>query len=970
MAPISRSVPQATAQLVYACGQWEIDLGRRELRSRGIPVPLGGRAFEIVTVLVQSAPELVTNNHMMDRVWPGATVSEGTLHVHISAVRKALGPDRAMLKTTSGRGYRLLGSWTARPAEGDTELVHSLGRRPSGTPPANNFPPLITQLVGRAEAGQSVRDLVSAYRVVTLTGPGGIGKTSLAIEATRSLLPDFEDGGWIVELASLSDADLVPSTVAAALGLKLGGDISTESIARAIGGKHILLVLDNSEHVIDAVANLAEAIARSCARTTIVATSREILRINAESVYRVPPLDVPAAGQAAPDFILDHSAVQLFVTRTKALNAGFSPSADDLVSIATICRRLDGIPLAIEFAAVRAGVLGVELVAAGLRDRFALLTAGRRTALPRHRTLRATLDWSHDLLSDAERRLLRRLAVFSGGFTIDAAAAVMTHTGLDVAAATDGIANLISKSWIVLSGTQGAARWQLLETTRAYAIEKLVEHGEADAAFHEHAAHFRDLFNMLRSGARSASSNQLSKADLARGFREIDNVRAALDWAYGDGGDPTLAVDLTEAVAPVWIHHLLIDECRERLEQAVTLIDKAAARRDSSRNLRLFSALAVAHMQSTGDGSKIDGAWSRVAELAEEVGDREYRLKALWGLWIGRYFNRDYRGALQAAVRFASLPDEAVEPADRFVGERIVGVTLHILGDQARARSHIENMLRGYVAPPGALHLQRYQFDQRVAAGAFYSKILWLLGFPDQSMTIGNRALDDAIELGDDFSLLSILAFGLCPVALERGDFEFANELISRMFKWAETFRPMRVWGQCYAGVSAIRSNDTIHGLSLLREGLNGFAASGYQSQYLFFLGSLATGLFSSGNQDEALATLEKALDQSERDEDRWYVAELLRIKGEFFLRLNERRSTLSAEDLFSSSLGWARKQGALSLELRTATGLARLRQHQGREDEARELLEPIYLRFTEGYATKDLVEAASLLKSLGVIVV
>src|SRR5580692_6883035 len=519
---------EASANLVYAYEQWEIDLGRRELRSRGIPVPLGGRAFEIVTVLVQSATELVTKDHMMERVWPGAVVGEGTLHVHISAVRKALGQDRAMLKTVSGRGYRLLGSWTPRHREGTAAPIHPSAIRTSGSPPPNNFPPLITRLVGRAAAAQFVRDLVSAYRVVTLTGPGGIGKTSLAIKAVRYLLSDFEDGGWLVELASLSDPGLVASTVAATLGLKIAGEISAESVARAVGGRHLLLVLDNCEHVIDAVANLAETFTRLCPRTTIVATSREILRIDGESVYRVPPLDVPAVGQAAPDAIMQYSAVELFVARTKALNAGFSPQAEDLASIATICRRLDGIPLAIEFAAARAVVLSVQGVAAGLRDRFALLTAGRRTALPRQRTLRATLDWSYELLPETERRLLRRLSVFAGGFTVDSAAAVTADAGLDTAIVTDCIANLVTKSLIALDPTPGVTRWYLLETIRAYALQKLVEHAEADIAAEHHALYFRDLFAPQVRDARPS----LSDDDLARRVREIDNIRAAIDWSF------------------------------------------------------------------------------------------------------------------------------------------------------------------------------------------------------------------------------------------------------------------------------------------------------------------------------------------------------------------------------------------------------------------------------------------------------
>ena len=371
-------------------------------------------------------------------------------------------------------------------------------------------------------------------------------------------------------------------------------------------------------------------------------------------------------------------------------------------------------------------------------------------------------------------------------------------------------------------------------------------------------------------------------------------------------------------------------------------------------------------MESTGDASKIDEAWSRVAELAEELNDSEYRIRSLWGLWLGRYFKGDYQGALQIATRFATLPDGAVEAADRFVGERILGVTLHILGDQARARVHIENMLRGYVAPPGQIHVLRYHFDQEVATLTFYAQVLWLLGFPDQAMAVGNRALDDAMTLNHDFSLIYTLIFGVCPLTLERGDFGVTEELIARMLLRSETFRPMRVWGQCYAGVLGIRRGDTASGLSLLRDGLKGFEKSNFQSRYVFFLGNMALGLFNAGDHCRALATIDEALDQSKMNDDRWYVAELMRIKGELVLRQNEPEAAVSAGALFRSSLNWSRKQNALSWELRTATSFARLMKQQGRGTEAKALLEPIYLRFTEGFATKDLVEARSLLTSLG----
>jgi DNA-binding winged helix-turn-helix (wHTH) protein len=266
--------------LIYESGQWQVHLGRRELLSASVVVPIGARAFEIIELLVRSANELVTKNDMMSRIWPGAVVGENTLQVHISAIRKALGQDRAMLKTASGRGYRLIGDWTSREQGG---AAASPPVREPSSPLESNFPLFPGHLIGRVAAAQHVRDLVSAYRVVTLTGPGGIGKTSLAVEAARGLLADFDDGGWFVELASLSNPDLVPSTVAGVLGLKLSGEISAEAVARAVGAKRLLLVLDNCEHVIDVAANLADCFTRSCPHTTLLVTSREVLRVAGEA---------------------------------------------------------------------------------------------------------------------------------------------------------------------------------------------------------------------------------------------------------------------------------------------------------------------------------------------------------------------------------------------------------------------------------------------------------------------------------------------------------------------------------------------------------------------------------------------------------------------------------------------------------------------------------------------------------------
>jgi predicted ATPase/DNA-binding winged helix-turn-helix (wHTH) protein len=611
---------------VYASGECEIDLARRELRVLGSPVPVGGRAFKIVEILTQSAGELVTKDELMNRVWPGAIVNDNTLQMHISAVRKALGPHRAMLKTESGRGYRLLGTWTARD-QGPATVVSPQELRVFEKTPASNIPAAATDLIGRSTAVQRLRDLVSAYRVVTLTGPGGIGKTALALEVASGLLGEFEGAAWLVELASLSDPDLVPTTVASVLRLRLslgGAEISAETVARAVGGTNLLLILDNCEHVIDAAANLVEAFVRTCPRITILATSRETLRIDAEYVYRVPPLEVPAVAEEEPGQIRGHSAVELFITRARALDSDLSLPAETLPAIGAICRRLDGLPLAIEFAAARAAMLGVQQVATGLHDRFTLLTRGRRTALPRHQTLRAALDWSYELLPEAERLLLRRLAIFPAGFTLDAAAAVMTGTGLDPAAVTDGVANLVAKSLIMQDKSESGNRWYLLETNRAYAVEKLTEDREADTAARHHATYFRDLFAPLASGARS----QLSDEDLTRQVREIDNVRAALDWAFSAAGDAAIGVALAAACVPVWLHSALLVECRERTERALDSLEPDMRLSDRLR-LQLHMGFGLAAgLHGAGPVDKTRTVLTIALNIAESLNDMDAQLWA------------------------------------------------------------------------------------------------------------------------------------------------------------------------------------------------------------------------------------------------------------------------------------------------------------------------------------------------------
>src|SRR5215468_2903614 len=550
-------------RLIYQFGSWEVDLAERELRSHQTAVPIGMRAFDIIEVLVRAGGELVTKDGLMDRVWPGLIIGESALQAHVCAIRKALSEDRELLRTVSGRGYRLLGEWKLRnedrSAPGDLDPAPTANLRFH-----TNLPAATCDLIGRAAAVQHLRDLLSTSRMVTLTGPGGIGKTALALEVARSLFPSFQGDVQFVELAGLSSPDLVLSTIAHALGHHLGhSEVSAEAIARATGEKKLLLVLDGCEHVIDAAAHLAHAMMRICSRISVLATSREVLRVEGEHVFRVPPLDVPRRDQP-DDQILERSAVQLFLTRTQMSQSDFSPSKKDLLVIADVCRHLDGIPLAIEFAASHAMSLGVHEVASRLDDRFELLTGGRRLALPQHQTLRATLDWSYDLLSEPEQCLLRRLAVFPAGFTLEAATAVTRDLGA-LPSVAGGISDLHAKSLVAPDGPDVPGRWRLLETTRAYAREKLAESNEAELTARYHAEFYRDLLAPSTAGPPI----QPAVDDMPRYDREIDNVRAALDWSFSPTGDVITGVVLTAAYVPVWLYFAFMTECRERTERAM-----------------------------------------------------------------------------------------------------------------------------------------------------------------------------------------------------------------------------------------------------------------------------------------------------------------------------------------------------------------------------------------------------------------
>ena len=558
---------------LYHLGPFRLDPAAGVLMRDGVPVALGARAVAVLAALVARAGEFIGKADIMEIAWPGVIVEEGNLAVQITMLRRALAqaPGGAgWIETLAKRGYRFAGPVTA------VETAFIEDTADGGK--ASNLPASLTSFIGREEELARIRLLLPGARLLTLVGIGGIGKTRLALHAARELADTFRDGVWFVDLAPLTDPALVASAVAQVLGVQeASGKPPTDALARQLKSSELLLILDNCEHLLEACAKLAEALLGACKEVTILATSREPLQVPGEQTWLIPALSLPdpAAGE---EVIAQSEAVQLFVGRAQLHRSG-TLLASRLVAVAKLCIRLDGIPLALELAAARTRSLTVEDILARLDDRFALLTGGARTALPRQQTLRATLDWSYDLLTEEERTVFKHLSIFHGSFTLDAAMAVASTDTIGPFAVTDLISQLVARSLVVVDTTSSGARYHLLETPRAYAREKLDAASVTATLERRHAQYFSDFFAHATEDWFSVPDKDWDN----NYSTELKNVRAALRWAFGLNGDPAIGIELTGVSGSLWIALCLLVEGRQWLRIAIAEIGEHTSEIDQAR---------------------------------------------------------------------------------------------------------------------------------------------------------------------------------------------------------------------------------------------------------------------------------------------------------------------------------------------------------------------------------------------------
>ena len=489
-------------------GPFRLDRVNRSLHRGASVIPLRPKAFAVLDYLVTRAGRLVTKEQLLAAVWPNTAVTDTVLKVCVREIRDVLGDDPDVPRFV--------------------ETAHRLGYRFIGQTSHTNLPATLSSLVGRQREILEITQMLDVSRLLTLVGPGGSGKSRLALEVARSVGEKFDDGVWWIDLAPLGGECFVPQAVAAALGVREqpGHDL-TQTLARFLASRELLLVVDNCEHVIAASACLLRDLLHAAPRLRILATSREPLRSEGEQLWLVPPLSFPETNEAlTPVHALQYEAVRLFDERARAALPSFVLSAANCQAVIEACRRLDGMPLAIELAASRVRALSAEQIAARLDDCFRVLSGGHRTELPRHQTLRAAIDWSYDLLTETERGMLRRLSVFVDSFTLEAAEEVASGLETDGADVVDIMSHLIDKSLVLVTDRQGAyLRYRLLETVRQYANQKLLAADDASRASMQHAEHYLRFAEAIEPSINTSAR----QARLRVLEREHSNIRIALE---------------------------------------------------------------------------------------------------------------------------------------------------------------------------------------------------------------------------------------------------------------------------------------------------------------------------------------------------------------------------------------------------------------------------------------------------------
>ena len=948
-------MPSQAIRILF--GPFELNVAERSLKKANQVIPLGGRAYDILVALLESAGEVVEKAELIARAWPDVTVEEGSLRVHLSALRKALGDGQfgnKYIANIPGRGYSFVAPVTRLPAD------HNGGNASAGM---SNLPQALGRMVGRNNVVREIQGLLKTeHRLITILGAGGIGKTTVALSVGHGALADFSGAAFFVDLSTVSDKEHLVGAIASAVGLDDPQLVdSKEVLLNFLRPRRVLIILDGCEHLVEKTAEIADYILQNAPDICILATSREALHVPGERVLRLCPLDCPPEqpGLTASE-VLAYPAARLFAERVCARRSDFSLGDDEAPMVAEICRKLDGIALAIELAAGRAAIFGVRNTVARLGSRLDLLKFGRRTANPRHQTLIAALDWSHDHLSEIERVLLRRVAIFVGHFTLEAALAVADGGGIDESEIAEALRNLVNKSLIgVWTGPRGPC-YRLLDTTRAYALEKLATSGEQHSIAERHASF---SIQMLESNPVNLFNLEFTEAAASAVRDHLGNIRAALEWSFGPNGDDVKAIRLAAAASQLLLAMSLLLECRTWMEKA---IDRMTPDCDPRHQMKIQAALALSLMYTEGNSERVREAFDTALNLAQRHEDTRLHLSLLSGMSMYLHGIVDAAGTYELALRSVAAARKTGSPDDASIADSLLGAAYCLRSDQLRAQEHLKRSLRGlpYLR---RFNASQYLFDLRSSSLSVLTHSLFFSGNLDQAAHYAKMNIEEAARSGHPVGLCRALTNSMW-LYFWVDDLEQVERSLSKLEHTAESYSlaPARAVALGLRGRYLVRVGRMADGIQHLQESLEKLAIHRHEVLTSDLVSELTVSLAKQNARSEAMALIDRSIAAVVKANKPLHLPAFFLAKGSAFASGDVPESLL-AEEFFAKAMMQARQESALPFELRAGLELARIWTGRGEVQRAHDLINPLYSRFSEGLTTPDLILARRILEQTSV---
>jgi len=919
-------------------------------------VKLVGRAFDILVLLVQNAGNVVARQQLMDFAWSGLIVDDSNLRVQIATLRSTLGDTKdgvEYIKTVPRRGY----SFVAPVEREEAPSQASLGLPTSSSQNCfPSFPSASRRIIGRANDIAEIVASLHASRFVSVVGAGGMGKTVVAIAVAHATMRDFDNEAIFVDLSVVTSEECVDVAIAAASCLApRSGDALADVIAH-VGNRRVLMVLDNCEHVIGAASAAAERLFAEAPNLFILTTSREGLRAEGENVYRLEGLACPPDN---PDLdsaqALAWPAIQLFMERAAA-SGHRRPLADDEVpSVVSICRRLDGMALAIELAASRAASHGIIGTSELMNHRFKLMWQGRRGAVCRHQTMNALLDWSYNSLGTVEQLVLARLSIFVGSIAVRAAEDVVADDRIDPLEVVNALVRLAEKSLISVDGTHGEVRYRLLDMTRTYAAAKLAESGEQASVARRHASYVVSRLIAVRRSCRTGVS--LAPETIVN---LMSNLRIALDWSFSDRSECKTAVELVFRAVPLLLRRSLLKECRKWCERALHLLGDS--QRGSEIELTLWEGLAVSEMFTRGNREETRHSIERGLSLAKALESDEQELRLLSAMHIFRARIADIHGMKDVSRRAMKLAARTSRDDLLAMTEWMQGTTCHLSGDQVNARMYCEAALRRS-AHVDVSQFSSFGYDHRIRGLIVLVRTLWVLGFFDQAVALAQDVIIEANERQQPVALCIALIY-TTTIAIWSEDLDTAEAQIERIMACAadNALEPYHAVAIAMRGEVAVLRGQFDLGIADLRAAISVLHAHRHRVLSTEFVRSLSEALAADGLGAEAIEILDGAFFQAETNGELYLLPDMHRARGEILAK-GSVPDLGRAEHHLRQAIADARHQSAKGWELRAAISLARLLLASGRAEDAAAIIGGTISGFEEGF-DQPIMRAASRLLS------